>query len=101
MTIKALKTTPRERSSSQNGLPESVPYVYRQQKRRNTYAARIAQRNAQVWGQPPAVAAGAGEAFGVVADAPGAEHHVKCSGELCVPAEHQEPEPADRVAGTG
>jgi hypothetical protein len=61
MTIKALKTAPRERSSPQNGLPESVPYVYRQQKRRNTYAARIAQRNAEVWQQPPALVAGADE----------------------------------------
>jgi hypothetical protein len=45
MTIKATKSTPRERASGQNGLPELVPYVYRQQARRNTYAARIAQRN--------------------------------------------------------
>ena|SRR5260370_42492454 len=88
MTIKAAKTAPRERSSPQNGLPEPVPYVYRQQKRRNTYAARIAQRNAQVWRQPPALAAGADEAFGVAIrpwspcgdlgglDALGAEHRV-------------------------
>jgi hypothetical protein len=56
--IRAAKTAPRERTSPQNGLPEPVPYVYRQQKRRNTYAARIARRNAQEWGQPPAVSAG-------------------------------------------
>ncbi len=31
---KAAKTAPRERSSPQNGIPELVPYVYRQQKRR-------------------------------------------------------------------
>jgi hypothetical protein len=30
-----------------------VPYVYGQQTRRNTYAARIAQRNVQEWWQPP------------------------------------------------
>jgi hypothetical protein len=52
---KVTKTTPRERISPQNGMPEPVPYVYRQQKRRNNWAARIARRNAQVWGQPPAV----------------------------------------------
>jgi hypothetical protein len=54
---KVTKTTPRERNSSQNGMPESVPYVYRQQERRNDWAARIARRNAQGWLQPPAVSA--------------------------------------------
>ena len=56
--IKAAKTGPRERASAQNGLPEPVPYVYREQKRRNTYAARIARRNAQGWWQPPDLAGG-------------------------------------------
>jgi len=46
MTIKATKTASRERTSGPNGRPEHVPYVYRQQKRLNTYAAVIAQRNA-------------------------------------------------------
>jgi len=40
-----------------DGMPEPVPYVYRQQKRRNDWAARIARRNAQGWWQPPAVSA--------------------------------------------
>ena len=44
---KASSTAPRERSSPQNGTPEFVPYVYRQQKRRNTEAAQLARRNAQ------------------------------------------------------
>ena len=60
--IRAAKTVPRERISPQNGLPELVPYVYRQQNRRNTYAARIARRNAQKWGQPPALSASVDEA---------------------------------------
>jgi hypothetical protein len=51
--IRAVRTAPRERSSPQNGLPELVPYVYRQQKHRNTYAARIAQRNSLGWWLPP------------------------------------------------
>jgi len=51
--IKATSTAPRQRTSPQNGLPELVPYVYGQQTRRNTYAARIARRNAQGWWQPP------------------------------------------------
>jgi hypothetical protein len=63
--IRAAKAAPRERTPPQNGLPEPVPYVYRQQKRRNTYAARIARRNAQEWGQPPALAAGPDEASNV------------------------------------
>ena len=41
--IKAAKTAPRQRTSPQNGLPEPVPYVYGQQTRRNTYAARLAR----------------------------------------------------------
>jgi hypothetical protein len=56
MTIKVAKTAPRDGISTQNGRPENVPYVYRQQQRRNTYAARIAQRNAQESGLSPAVA---------------------------------------------
>jgi len=52
--IRAVHVAPRQRASSQNGLPEHVPYVYGQQTRRKTYAARIAQRNAQGWWRPPA-----------------------------------------------
>jgi len=52
--IRAVHVAPRQRASSQNGLPEHVPYVYGQQTRRNTYAARIARRNAQGWWRPPA-----------------------------------------------
>ena len=52
--IRVVKTTPRERTSLRNGLPEPVLYVYRQQRRRNTYAARIARRNAGGWWLPPA-----------------------------------------------
>jgi hypothetical protein len=63
--IRAARTPPRERISLQNGLPESVPYVYRQQERRNTYAARIARRNAEEWGQPPSLSADADEAASV------------------------------------
>ena len=51
--IRAVHVASRQRASSQNGLPEPVPYVYGQQTRRNTYAARIAQRNVQEWWQPP------------------------------------------------
>ena len=51
---KITKTTPRERTAPQNGMPEPVLYVYRQQNRRNDWAARIARRNAQGWWQPPA-----------------------------------------------
>jgi hypothetical protein len=63
--IRAAKAAPRERISPQNGMPEAVPYVYRQQERRNTYAARIARRNAQEWGQPPDRSAEADEASSV------------------------------------
>jgi hypothetical protein len=52
--IRAVHVAHRQRASSQNGLPEPVPYVYGQQARRNAYAARIAQRNVQGWWQPPA-----------------------------------------------
>jgi hypothetical protein len=54
---KASSTAPRERSARQNGIPEFVPYVYRQQKRRNTDAARIARQNAQcpLRAEPPNV----------------------------------------------
>jgi hypothetical protein len=51
---KVLKAGPRDRTSPQNGMPEPVPYVYRQQERRNDWAARIARRNAQGWWQPSA-----------------------------------------------
>lgn len=56
--IKAAHAAPRQRTSPRNGLPEPVPYVYGQQTRRNTYAARIAQRNIQGWWQPPAALPG-------------------------------------------
>lgn len=59
--IRTVKTAPRERSSPQNGLPELVPYVYRQQKRADTYAARIARRNAGGWWLPPLLTAGSDE----------------------------------------
>jgi len=39
---KVTKTTSRGRSS-QNGMPEPVPYVYRQQNRRDDWTARIAR----------------------------------------------------------
>jgi hypothetical protein len=55
MTIKVAKT--REGISARNGQPENVPYVYRQQQRRNTYAARIAQRNVEESGLSADVAA--------------------------------------------
>jgi hypothetical protein len=51
--IRAARAAQRERISSRNGLPEHVPYVYQQQKNRNTYAARIARRNARGWWLPP------------------------------------------------
>jgi hypothetical protein len=54
---KVKRVTPREQTSPQNGIPVSVPYVYRQQSRRNDWAARIARRNAQGWWQPPDVPA--------------------------------------------
>jgi hypothetical protein len=56
--IRAVHIAHRQRASSQNGLPESVPYVYGQQARRNAYAARIARRNVQGWWQPPAALPG-------------------------------------------
>jgi hypothetical protein len=56
--IRAVHVAPRQRASSQNGLPEPVPYVYGQQTRRNTYAARIAQRNVQGRSQLPAALPG-------------------------------------------
>jgi hypothetical protein len=52
--IKAASTAFRQRTSPQNGLPERVPYVYGQQTRRNSYAARVARRNIEGWWQPPA-----------------------------------------------
>jgi hypothetical protein len=57
-SIKAAHAAPRQRHSPRNGLPEPVPYVYGQQTRRNTYAARIARRNIQGWWQPPAALPG-------------------------------------------
>jgi hypothetical protein len=59
--IKAAKTAPREGSSPRNGLPEPVLYVYREQGRRNTYAARIARRTVERLQQPPALMTGADE----------------------------------------
>ena len=56
--IRAVHVAPRQRASSQNGLPEPVHYVYGQQTRRNTYAARIAQRNVRGWSQSPAALPG-------------------------------------------
>jgi hypothetical protein len=55
-TIKAAKAPARERTSPRNGMPELVPYVYREEGRRNTYAARIARRNAQRSFQLPELA---------------------------------------------
>jgi hypothetical protein len=52
--IKAQRASARRDTSPQNGLPQRVPYVYGQQTRRNTYAARIARRNTQGWWQRPA-----------------------------------------------
>jgi hypothetical protein len=52
--IKGARAAPHQRTPPRNGLPEPVPYVYGQQTRRNTYAARIARRNIQGWWQPPA-----------------------------------------------
>jgi len=57
MTKNVTKTAPREGTAHHNGLPESVPYVYRHQKRRNAEAARIARRNAQGWWKPPVIPA--------------------------------------------
>lgn len=51
--IRAPRAAPRQRTS-QNGLPERVPYVYGEQTRRNTYAGRIAQRNVDGWWLLPA-----------------------------------------------
>jgi len=45
---KVAKALPREYSAAQNGMPEPVRYVYRQQDRRNSWAARIARRNAEI-----------------------------------------------------
>jgi hypothetical protein len=50
--IRAASIAPRQSASSPNGLPELVPYVYGQQTRRNSYAARIARRNVQGGCQP-------------------------------------------------
>ena len=61
---KAATIAPRERSSPQNGIPELVPYVYRQQKRRDNDAARTARRNAQGWWKPLAIPAPVAEARG-------------------------------------
>lgn len=61
--MRAARTTPRDRTSARNGLPEHVPYVYRQQKHRNTYAARIAQRNARGWWRPGVLPGGPDEIY--------------------------------------
>jgi hypothetical protein len=58
--IRARREAPRDGTSPRNGQPETVPYVYRQQGR-NTYAARIARRNAQASGQISALRANPGE----------------------------------------
>jgi hypothetical protein len=57
--IKASRAA-REGASPRNGQPETVPYVYRQQ-RGNTYAARIARRNAEAALQSRALVAEPGE----------------------------------------
>jgi hypothetical protein len=59
--IKSAKTAPRDGVSSRNGMPEQVPYVWRQQERVSTYATRIAQRNAQGSSRLPALMAGSDE----------------------------------------
>jgi hypothetical protein len=52
--IRMRRATPGKSGSSQNGLPEQVPYVWGEQTRRNTYAGRIAQRNVDGWWLLPA-----------------------------------------------
>lgn len=61
--MRVARTAPRERTSARNGLPEHVPYVYRQQKLRNTYAARIARRNARGWWLPGVLPGGPDEIY--------------------------------------
>ena len=58
--IKARRAAPGDGTSSRNGQPETVPYVYRQQ-RGNSYAARIARRNAEATRRLPALMADPGE----------------------------------------
>jgi hypothetical protein len=95
---RAARAAPRERSSPRNGQPETVPYVYRQQ-RTNTYAARIAQRNAQpAGGRSSDLAAVPDEAVRARVPIAGPDAIGGPSwpgfGELGVPVENQEPEPA-------
>jgi hypothetical protein len=52
--IKGTHAASHQGTSSRNGMPEPVPYVYRQQGRRQAYATRIAQRNIQGWWRLPA-----------------------------------------------
>jgi hypothetical protein len=58
--IKARRAAPGDGASPRNGQPETVPYVYRQQGG-NSYAARIARRNAEATGRLPALRANPGE----------------------------------------
>jgi hypothetical protein len=58
--IRARRAAPRDGTAPRNGQPETVPYVYRQQGG-NTYAARIARRNAEAASQLPARIADPGE----------------------------------------
>ena len=58
--IRARRAAAGDGASPRNGQPETVPYVYRQQ-RPNTYAARIARRNAEAAGRLTVLAANPGE----------------------------------------
>ena len=58
--IRASRAGSREGTSPQNGRPETVPYVYRQQ-RGDSYAARIARRNTEAAALLPAYRANLGE----------------------------------------
>jgi hypothetical protein len=54
---KSASAAARDDGPQQNGQPEPVRYVYRDQRRRNTYAARLARRNTGEWPPPAAGAA--------------------------------------------
>jgi hypothetical protein len=58
--IRARRTASSDGTSPRNGQPEAVPYVYRQQGV-NTYAARIARRNAEAAAQLRALRVDPGE----------------------------------------
>jgi hypothetical protein len=58
--IRGQKAASRDGTSPRNGQPETVPYVYRQQGD-NSYAARIARRNAEALSRMPALRANPGE----------------------------------------